>query len=255
MERPGLVWYSGAVTWQRKAIRLGATAVSIAIVPLPSSLKIPLYRAWFGYRIGRRVRIGWSWIRVDRLAMGDGSRIGHLNRIKDIPDVHLGEYAVIGHQNTFVGSIEFTHPDSLRTRGNTPKLVLGPHSSVTMQHYFDVNDACEVGAFTVVAGVGSIFFTHYLDITTSTQAVRPIHIGPYCMLGAGVRMVPGAAVAEGTVVGMGAVVTKAFVEKHVFIAGSPAAVIRTLSPDAPFFHRTQGWIGSYATPPVDHAAR
>jgi len=245
---------SGVSTW-RRIRRIARVCASLAVVALPSMVKVPLYRAIFGYKIGRGVRIGLSWILVDRLEIGDAVRIGHFNRFKDIPDVRLGDHCTIGHSNVFTGSIEFNHPDSLRDRGNSPRLVLGRHCSVTMRHYFDVSDACEVGAFTVVAGVSSVLFTHFLDVVTSEQRTRPIHIGDYCMLGAAVRIAPGARIPDCCVVGMGAVVTRTFSESYALLAGSPATVIKTLPRDGAYFARTRGWIGRYAAPAASDNAR
>jgi acetyltransferase-like isoleucine patch superfamily enzyme len=214
---------SAVSTW-RKLRRTARVCASLAVVVLPSALKLPLYRTFFGYRIGRRVHIGWSWI-------------------------------AIGHGNAFARSIEFNHPDSLRDRGNAPRLVLGRHSSVTMRHYFDVSDACEVGAFTVVAGVSSILFTHFLDVATSEQRTRPIRIGDDCMLGAAVRIAPGAQIPDCCVVGMGAVVTRAFADSRALIAGCPAAIVRSLPRDGAYFARTRGWIGRYAAPVTSDDAR
>src|ERR1044072_1809042 len=89
------------------------------IALLPSFVKRSCYRWFFGYRIGKRVRIGVTIIdvsdceiaddvqighlnliiRVRRLQMDDHVRIGHLNIIRGGDEVHLGRYAEIIRMN------------------------------------------------------------------------------------------------------------------------------------------------------------
>ena len=100
-----------------------------------------------------------------------------------------------------------------------------------------------------------ILFTHYLDVATIEQRTRPIRIGDDCMLGAAVRIAPGAQIPDCCVVGMGAVVTRAFADSHALIAGCPAAIVRSLRRDGAYFARTRGWIGRYAAPATSDDAR
>lgn len=222
--------------------------LALVLIFFPSVFKIPLYRRFFGYRIGKNVRIGFSWIDVDKLEIGNYVRIGHLTRLKNIPQVEIGDYCSIGLGNTFTSTREFTSPDARRMRGNTPRLVLGKHCQITMLHYFDVQDSLIIGAFTVIAGRDSIFFTHYLDIIQNRQSTKPIVIGDYCMVGARASFVPGASLADCSVVAMGSVVTRAFSESHRLIAGNPAEIIKELPKDAAYFHRVVGWVGEFAQP-------
>jgi hypothetical protein len=43
---------------------------------LPGPIKRPLYRALFGYRIGRGVRIGLVLLDAEAVELGDGTEIG-----------------------------------------------------------------------------------------------------------------------------------------------------------------------------------
>jgi acetyltransferase-like isoleucine patch superfamily enzyme len=120
-----------------------------------------------------------------------------------------------------------------------------------MLHYFDVQDSFMIGAYTVIAGRASVFFTHYLDVLNNKQATKPISIGDYCMIGSNVHFAPGASIADCCVVGMAAVVAKPFTESFSLIAGNPAQVIKKLPEDAAYFRRTIGWIGEFAPPPTE----
>jgi acetyltransferase-like isoleucine patch superfamily enzyme len=223
--------------------------LSWAIIVLPSWLKIPIYRRIYGYKIDKHVKIGLSWIHVDRLEIGEHVIISHLVRFKNIPEVKIGDYCAFGIGITFTSTSEFTNPKAMAARGNRPILTVGNHCGITMLHYFDIQDSFTVGDFTTIAGRGSVFFTHYLDVITGRQSAKPISIGRYCMIGSNVRFAPGASVPDCCVVGMGAVVTKGFTETHCLLAGNPASMIRKMPEKSAYFNRTVGWIGSYVSPP------
>ena len=58
-----------------------------------------MLNAFFGYKIDRTAKIGLSWIRPRRLVVGKGSYIGHLNVVKGLDDLIIGEAVVIGRMN------------------------------------------------------------------------------------------------------------------------------------------------------------
>jgi acetyltransferase-like isoleucine patch superfamily enzyme len=223
--------------------------LSLTVVVFPLALKVGVYRRVFGYKIGRRVKIGLSWINVEKLEIGDYVMIGNFNRFKSIPSVRIGDHTRIGLGNTFTSTTEFTNPQRIALRGNRPELIIGCHCGISMLHYFDVQDTFTIGSFTTIAGTGSVFFTHYLDVLNAKQMTRPITIGDYCMVGSNARFVPGAGVANCSVVGMGAVLTKLVTETHVMIGGNPAVIVRRLPEDAAYFKRTVGWIGEFSQSP------
>ena len=225
--------------------------LAVFLIIVPSALKIPIYRRMFGYQIGRNVRIGLCWINVPTLKIGNHVHIGHLTRFKNIPDVEIGDYCNIGFGNTFTSAYEFTSEAGIKARANRPCLNLGKHCQITLLHYFDVQDSLQIGAYTVVAGRESAFFTHYLDVITNKQATKPITIGDYCMIGSHARFVPGACIPSCCVVGMAAVVTKPFDEGYCLIAGNPARVLDRYPADSAYFKRTVGWIGEFAPVPPE----
>ena len=225
--------------------------LSLVVVLLPSRIKLMVYRRVYRYSIGRDVYIGLSWIWVGRLQLGDNVQIGHFNRFKNIPAVEIGDYTVIGTGNTFTSSSEFTNDVAMRARGNKPILIIGEHCGISLVHYFDVQDRVEIGAYTTIAGKGSDFFTHYLDVVSSTQSAKPIRIGKYCIVGSSTCFTPGARIADYCVVGMGAVVTREHQETHCMIGGNPAVMIHKLPSDSAYFRRKVGWIGSFADSPFE----
>lgn len=225
------------------------SCLSLLVILLPSRLKIPIYRHVFGYRIGKHVKIGLSWIKVGQLEIGNHVVICHFVRFKNVPEVKIGDYCTIGFGTTFTSTSEFTNERSIANRGNRPALIIGDHCGIALLHYFDVQDTFTIGSYTTIAGRGSIFITHYLEVISGTQSTKPISIGKYCMVGSSVRFAPGSSVAEYSVVGMAAIVTKQFDEPYVLIGGNPAVVIRHIPKEAIYFKRLRGWIGTYSDPP------
>src|SRR5262249_33691313 len=70
---------------------------------LPSFLKRPFYRWFFGYRIGKRVRIGVSIIDAGECEIDDDVSIGHLNVVTRVLKLVIKDHVRIGHLNVIRG--------------------------------------------------------------------------------------------------------------------------------------------------------
>jgi acetyltransferase-like isoleucine patch superfamily enzyme len=213
------------------------------IALLPSFLKRPCYRLFFGYRIGRRVRMGLSIIDARACTIDDDSRIGHLNVIIGVANLQLGDHVKIGHLNIIRGGAEVTlgryselmrmneinsipEPDAVNPVD--PRFTLGNGSIITTGHKIDFTDRVEIGRRTIIGGRNSSIWTH------NRQRTLPIRIGEYAYVGSEVRMAPGSALPSRCVVGIGAVVTKKINAEGFLIAGVPAKPIKELSEEDQF---------------------
>jgi acetyltransferase-like isoleucine patch superfamily enzyme len=210
---------------------------------LPSFLKRPFYRWFFGYRIGKRVRIGVSIIdareceiaddvqighlnvitRVQKLAVKDHVRIGHLNIIRGGDEVSLGRYSEIIRMNE-INSI----PDPDVVNKIDPRFVLGDGSIVTTGHKIDFTDRVEIGKRVILGGRNSSLWTH------NRQRTMPITIGPLVYIGSEIRMAPGSAIPARCIVGIGSVITAPLTEEGKLIAGVPAKTLKELSSEDQF---------------------
>ena len=76
------------------------------IALLPSFLKRPCYRLFFGYRVGKRVRVGLSIIDARECLIDDDVQIGHLNVIIGVKKLTIGDNVRIGHLNIIRGGDE-----------------------------------------------------------------------------------------------------------------------------------------------------
>ena len=213
------------------------------IALMPSFLKRTLYRWCFGYRIGKRVRVGVSIIdarqcsiaddvsighlnvvtRVAQLTIHDHVRIGHLNIIRGGSEVSLGRYAEIIRMNE-INSI----PDPEVVNEIDPRFVLGNGSIITTGHKIDFTDRVEIGRRVILGGRNSSLWTH------NRQRTMPITIGPMVYIGSEIRMAPGSAIPARSIVGIGSVITAALAEEGKLIAGVPAKTIKDLSAEDRF---------------------
>ena len=217
--------------------------VLACLAVLPSFLKRPCYRLFFGYRVGKRVRIGLSIIdarecrldddveighlnviiRVKKITAGDHVRIGHLNIIRGGDEVRLGRYSEIMRLNE-INSI----PDPDVVNEVDPRFLLGDGSLVTTGHKIDFTDRVEIGRRTIIGGRNSSLWTH------NRQRTLPIVIGSLTYVGSEIRIAPGGSIPSRCIVGIGSVITGELSGEEQLIAGVPAKVIKELSEEDKF---------------------
>lgn len=220
--------------------RLGSLAL---IALLPGFLKRPLYRLCFGYRIGKRVRLGFSIIDAGECVIADDVCIGHLNLIVGVKRFEIGDHARIGHLNIVRGGDEVSIgryaeiirlneinsiPDPVVVNPVEPKFLLGEGSVITTGHKIDFTDRVEIGRRTILGGRNSSLWTH------NRQRTRPIIIGSLSYIGSEIRVAPGGVIPSRCIVGIGAVVTGKLTEENYLIAGVPAKPIKQLNAEDRF---------------------
>lgn len=211
--------------------------IAFLLLPLPSVLKVFLYRHLLGYKIAAGARIGMSVVIAPHCCVGERARIGHFNFIGYMQELEIGADVRIGHFNLLLGGRRvqlgegssigrFNEINSILhplARGTAdPVLTLGRHTIVTAWHKIDFTDRVTLEDSVVLAGRLSNLWTH------NRQDVGPVSIGANCYVGSGIQMVPNSMVGRNCVVGLGSVITKKFEEAHVLLAGVPAKVVKPL---------------------------
>src|SRR5215813_3617547 len=217
-----------------KLFMLGCVAL------LPSFLKRPSYRLFFGYRVGKRVRIGLSIVDARECLIGDDTTIGHGNIILGVQSLTIGEHVRIGHLNIIRGGnevnlgrfseiIRLNEINSIRdpevVNPMDPRFDLGEGSVITTGHKIDFTDRVTIGRRSIIGGRNSSLWTH------NRQRTRPITIGSFTYVGSEIRIAPGGSVPSRCIVGIGSVITGPIREPNQLIAGVPAKPIRELSND------------------------
>ena len=218
-------------------------AVLALIAFFPSFLKRPLYRLFFGYRIGRRVRIGLSILDAAACEIGDDTQIGHFNLIVAVGKLRLGDHVRIGHLNIIRGGAEVSLgryaellrlneinsiPDPDVVNPVDPRFEAGPGSVITTGHKIDFTDRVQIGRRTIIGGRNSSFWTH------NRQRTLPITIGDFAYVGSEIRMAPGASIPSRCIVGIGSVITHQLCDEEHLIAGVPAKAVKELQPEDKF---------------------
>ena len=217
--------------------------VLACIAVLPSFLKRSFYRWFFGYRIGKRVRIGCSIVDARECAIDDDVTIGHFNVVTRVKRITIKDHVRIGHLNIIRGGDEVTLgryceiirmneinsiPDPEVVNPINPVFILGDGSIVTTGHKIDFTDRVEIGRRVIIGGRNSSLWTH------NRQRTMPITIGSLVYMGSEIRMAPGSAVPARSIVGIGSVITAQLEEEGKLIAGVPAKSVKELSSEDQF---------------------
>jgi acetyltransferase-like isoleucine patch superfamily enzyme len=205
---------------------------------LPGFLKRPCYRVFFGYKIGKRVRIGLSIIDASECQLGEDVAIGHLNVVLGVKKIVIGDHVRIGHVNIIRGGHEVSlgryaeiirmneinsipNPDVVNP--TDPRFLLGEGSIITTGHKIDFTDRVTIGRRSILGGRNSSLWTH------NRQRTRPIDIGSFVYIGSEIRMAPGSSVPSRCIVGIGSVITNELTAEGHLIAGVPAKAVKELS--------------------------
>jgi acetyltransferase-like isoleucine patch superfamily enzyme len=211
-----------------------------ALTPLPSRIKILVYRHVFGFDVSVDARIGFSLILCQNLIMGSGAVIGHMNVIRGNMTLDMKPKAVIGQFNWITAGN--TDPQYFKGFDRHSELILGEESSITTRHLLDCTDRIEIGRLTTVAGYRSTILTHSIDYRTAKQSCQPIKIGDLCLLGSNVVILMGVTVADRSVVGAGSVVANSTDKELGLWVGAPARRVRDLTGEEAYFTRRSGHI-------------
>ncbi|PSO25967.1 DapH/DapD/GlmU-related protein [Bradyrhizobium sp. MOS002] len=211
-----------------------------SLTPLPSKLKIAVYRHVFGFDVAADARIGFSLITCSNLSVGSGAGIGHMNVIKGNMALRMGARSSIGQFNWITGGN--TDPRYFRDFERSSELVLGDDSSITSRHIFDCTDSVEIGNFTTIAGYRSSIITHGIDYRASQQSCGGIKIGDRCLIGSNSVILMGVSLADRSIVAAGSVLTKSTDSELGLWAGVPARRTKDLTGEEGYFRRENGHI-------------
>ena len=216
--------------------------LAVAAAFLPQSAKLFVLRHFLGFQIHETARIGFSIVMPGRLVMGPGARIGHLNVVKGVASVALGDHATIGNLNWITGSPMTSQARHFYDQHRRPSLLLGNHAAITNRHLIDCSDAVDVRGHATFGGFRSQILTHSIDVVDSRQRCHPVSIGAYAFVGTGCIVLPGSELPAHSVLGAGSVLTGKLQDEYWLYAGNPARPVKQLDPDSAYFQRTIGFV-------------
>lgn len=217
-------------------------AFYVFLALLPSPLKVYIYNKFLGCDIHKTAKIGLSYVSARQIKMGAGSKIKHLNIIKNLELLELGEYASIGNMNSFTAIPCSSKRHFENEHDRYPAFILGDYSAVVKKHLFDCNNTICIGKYSLIAGVGSVFFTHGVNIAENRQETSMIQIGDYCMVSACSVITKGAVLPDCSVLGANSTLYNAFSETHGLYSGVPAKMVKKFDVDFKYFHRDVGYV-------------
>ena len=218
------------------------TLLMVISALLPWKMRRRFLEKQFGYTIHPSSRIGCAWIFPERLIMEEGASIGHLTLCKNISLVHLKAHSSVGRGNWITGFPLGPSRHFAEETDRQPQLIIGEHSAITHRHLIDCTNSVTIGKFTTFAGFQSQILTHSIDLERNKQASVPVQIGDYCFVGTNCVLLGGSALPNFCVLGAKSLLNKSFSETHQLYAGVPAKPVQSLSPELPYFRRTEGFV-------------
>lgn len=192
---------------------------------LPPFLKPTVYRRFFGWKIGRGVVIGLSYIDAREVTFGDGVHIGHFNIVRAVRRLSVGSRTRIANFNQFFGALEERF---------VAELQIGDDVYFMSRHFVDVVGSVSIGQGTTIGGRDTQFWSHTLTLVNGQQSLVPtrVQIGANVYVGARATLVS-CNIPDDAIVGAGSVVTKQFAPEAVrlLIAGNPATIVKRYAGD------------------------
>jgi acetyltransferase-like isoleucine patch superfamily enzyme len=210
----------------------------VFIALMPNFVKKTLYIVFLGYKIGKRVKIGFSILDAKDFSIADDVTIGHFNLFIGINTITIGDHARIGHLNIIRGGtlvrlgryVDILRlneinaiPEPIAANIVDSTFILGDGSVIAASHKIDFTDRVTFGKKVVLGGRNSSLWTH------NKQHTKPITIGDRSYIGSEIRITPGGEIPANCIVGIASVITKKFMEEYQLIAGVPAKIIKALS--------------------------
>ena len=210
---------------------------------MPWSARRILLIKIFKYKLHTNSKIGLSFVFPDYLEMGEGAVIGNFTIAINIEKLVVGENSTIGRNNWITGfpksskSKHFSHQEDRK-----PELIIGKHSSITKNHHIDCTNSIIIGDFVTIAGYNSQLLTHSINVFENRQDSNPIKIGDYSFVGTNVVILGGAKLPSYSVLGAKSLLNKDFSEEWMLYAGVPAKAVKSISKDAKYFSRKEGFV-------------
>lgn len=217
--------------------------LQLLTVLMPWPLKRFMLQKFFGYKLHKSSRIGLSWIFPDHLEMAENSRIFSFTVAIHLDLIKIGVNSSIGRNNWITGlstkhqNVHFTHQKDRKA-----ELIMGHDSHFTKNHHIDCTNSIILGDLVTIAGYGSQFLTHSINLIENIQDSAPIYIGDYAFVGTDVVILGGSKLPARSVLGAKSMLNKAYEEEWKLYAGVPARPAGDIPKDAKYFLRTDGFV-------------
>lgn len=188
----------------------------------------------FGYKIGKKFKLGFTILIVNKLEIGDSVTISHFNFIK-VDSLEMKDRAYVGVLNFIRGPIKIVlnkraaigknnviRRSPLGISQGEAHVYLGELTKITAFHFLDVTKSIKFGDFSVLAGIRSQLWTHgYVHAPEGPDRFRvdgEIIIGNNVYLGSGVMINPGVEIADTINVGGNSTISRSLTEPGMYVS-------------------------------------
>lgn len=216
--------------------------VSILSLLFPWPIRRWMLQTFLGYSIHPTARIGFSLISSKTLIMEGKSYIGHLNVCKGMDLISISECSSIGNLNWITGVSTQSKKSYTHERDRLSQLIILEHSAITHRHYIDCTNSIHLGHHSIFAGVRSQILTHSINLSSSVQESKTVHVGDYCFIGTDCLILGGSVLPDYCILGAKALLNKQFSEQYCLYTGVPAVKNKQLSKDFEYFNRITGFV-------------
>lgn len=220
--------------------RLLLILFQIACFIFPWFIRRRLLVFFLNIEIQKSAYIGLSIVLARYGVLHDHSKILNFTFINEIDVFLMDKHSKIGNFNWITGSSAILKKGYLSSPNRKCEFKLGIHSRITKGHHFDCNGGVYIQEFTTIAGKGSQFLTHGIDLVGNTQKADSIKIGKYSFIGTKSIFLMGSSVPDYSLVAAGAVVSKKLDQPYRIYAGVPAKEIKELPKNSKYFSRLDG---------------
>lgn len=225
------------------SVKIFHTLFKGCVIILPWKLKRALLQKFFGYKLDKSSSIGLSWIYPKNLTMKAGSTIGTFCVAVNLDKIVMDEFSRIGRGNWITGFPANTDsPHFSHQLGRKAELLIGMHTSISKNHHIDCTNLIEIGSFTTIAGYGSQFLTHSIDLDGNRQHSKSILIGSYCFVGTDCVILGGSVLPDYSVLGAKSLLNKRLTTTWSMYAGSPATLKQKIDQSSLYFSRHTGFV-------------
>jgi UDP-3-O-[3-hydroxymyristoyl] glucosamine N-acyltransferase len=163
-------------------------------------------------------------IKIGRLVLNEGTRIGNLNVIHGTFSVRTGSRCLLGNRNLINGD----------ATDEPTVLWLGDVSGITAGHYVNVNRSVRLGNFTTVAGAGSQIWAHgfiHMSEGVDRAEVRgKVTLGDNVYVGSQSCLNPGITIGNAVSVGAHSSVSTNLLKPGLYVS-QPLRYIATMPED------------------------
>lgn len=199
--------------------------------------------SFFGFKIDKSAKIGFSIILAKELELERKSYIGNFTLCKAIDKLHLKMSARLGTLNYITGFSSYNKNHFSHVEDRKCVLIIGNHSAVTSRHFLDATGGIYIGNFTTFAGIKSQILTHSIDLQANRQDADSVFIGDYCFVGTGCILLKGAKLPHRSVLGAMSLLNKNHDKENCLYGGVPAKFVSEINVgENDYFKREVGFV-------------